>query len=61
MTPLELRAARRQLGYNQTRLAERLGLTQKTVSDWETGKAPFKEVVAIAVNCLLKHGKEMEK
>jgi transcriptional regulator with XRE-family HTH domain len=36
----DFRTARKALGLNQTQIADRLGVTQKTVSYWETGKQP---------------------
>lgn len=33
-----IRARRRELGYNQTELARRLGTTRQTIANWEAGR-----------------------
>lgn len=41
MTPADLKAAREALGLSQNGLAERLGVSQSTVSRWEAGLMPI--------------------
>lgn len=36
---LDIRAIRQQLGLNQRDLAERLGVSKRTISRWETGSS----------------------
>lgn len=37
MTPTEIKAAREAAGLTQVELAERIGVTQAAVAQWETG------------------------
>ena len=41
MTPTELKAAREALGLSQNRLAQRLDVSQSTLSRWEAGAMPI--------------------
>ena len=41
MTPKELRTRRLELGLSLSDVAERLGVTPKTVNAWERGDAPI--------------------
>lgn len=50
MTCKELNTAISTLGWNGSQTARRLGVTQKAVSNWRTGKRPVPEPVA----CLLR-------
>ena len=45
---LTLKAARVQNGYTQEQLAERLGVTKRTVSVWESGKGNVPQTVVYA-------------
>jgi DNA-binding XRE family transcriptional regulator len=40
-----IKSLRALLGWSQTKMAEVLGVRQKTISDWETGKSLSREVV----------------
>ena len=59
---------RKKKGYSQTELADRLGISNKTVSKWETGKGfpdislllPLCEELGISVNELLS-GERLSK
>lgn len=45
---LRLRAARKYLGISQQQLADRLGVTARTVSSWERGATVPEDVAALA-------------
>ena len=40
-----IKSLRTLLGWSQTKMAHVLGVRQKTISDWETGKSLSREVV----------------
>ena len=48
----ELRALRKQLGLTQQRLADVLGKTRETISEFERGKRPVPRETLLAVLCL---------
>lgn len=41
VTPADLKSLRARLGWSQSRLAERLGVTRNTVNRWEMGLHPI--------------------
>jgi len=41
MTSTDLKSLRARLGWSQSRLAERLGVTRNTVNRWEMGLHPI--------------------
>ena len=49
----DIRSARRELGLSQTELASKLGVTQGTISRFETGDLPVDERTQLAVDALL--------
>jgi DNA-binding transcriptional regulator YiaG len=54
MSPSEIREARRQLDMTQTELGQKLGYTQRTVMDWETGNQLPRPVVVLALKCMVE-------
>ena len=50
----QLREMRKQLGMSQTELAEKLGVSQVTVSGWETERFGMQqpEILRLAMECL---------
>ena len=56
MTPRQLKAARKRLGWTQVQLAEALGVYPMTVSKWERAVQPIPQMAAIAVRCFDTHG-----
>lgn len=49
MTPADYRSIREALGLTQAQLAERLGVTRKTVNARETGAGPITAEAALAL------------
>jgi transcriptional regulator with XRE-family HTH domain len=56
VTGRELRRIRRQLGLTQVEMAQRLGLTNRSLGRYERSERPITKVMAIAVRCLAHHG-----
>jgi DNA-binding XRE family transcriptional regulator len=52
MTSIEFAALRKQLGYTQTKLAEKLQRSRATISRWENGEKPIDEMVVTCMMCL---------
>ena len=52
MTPEQLKARREKLGLSQVALAEKLGVSQGWVSVAESGKAPLKLWLGLALETL---------
>ena len=53
MTPNELHHIRvKILGLTQTELAVRLGVTERTVSNWEHGRTTIRDMIALALRAL---------
>ena len=53
MTPKQIKQLRKKLGESQVKFAERVGVRQATVAEWETGKkkpSPLAETV-LAMIC----------
>ena len=48
MNAEQFKTARKSLGMSQEQLAERLGITRRTVSAWETSGPPAVAVLALA-------------
>lgn len=48
----EIASIRKQLGLSQAEFARRLGVTQSTVSRWETGEIPVRERDVLAARQL---------
>jgi DNA-binding XRE family transcriptional regulator len=49
----EIREARQLLGVTQVQLAQALGVTARSVINWEMGDVPISTVVALAIRHLL--------
>lgn len=56
MTPEDYKAARKRIGLNQSQLAEKLGVTRKTITSRENG-APISKEAEMALNHLLHNSK----
>ncbi len=50
-----MRALRRALGLTQVKMAKKLGLSERALSRYETGRRRITKVLSIAVRCLAKH------
>lgn len=55
MTPHDLKAARRQLGMNQTEMAKQLRISRSGYVKLERGERPISGLAIVAVELLLKH------
>lgn len=53
MTPTQLKAARRELGLNQTEMAQQLKTPRRTYVDWERGSRRIPGVCEVAVELML--------
>lgn len=49
---LSLKAARVEKGYTQEALAEKLGITKKTLNSWENGEVEVKPHMIFALACV---------
>lgn len=52
VTPSEFRAARKRLGLSVAKLAEALGVTDRTINRYNGGDWPIPETVALAMEAL---------
>jgi len=58
MTGKELKIARVTLDMSQIQLADAIGITQNTISRYETGTLPIPRLVEIAVTCLVERAEK---
>ena len=49
MTPQQFKAARHALGHTQIEMAAHLGVSRRTIQNWEAGTAPIPQSVAMAL------------
>ena len=64
MTPSELQATRKRLGYSQRALADALGTTQSSVDRWEHGRRPIPPLLCLALvglECKMKEAATRER
>ncbi len=58
MTPAEVKAARKRLGYTQSQLADALRLSQPygkdVVRSWESGRRPISGPAQVAIGLMLE-------
>ena len=59
MTPSELKAARRELGLNQSDLAKRLRTSRSGYVKWERGERPITGLLETAIELLLAHDRRV--
>lgn len=53
MEAYEIRISRLALGYTVPMLAQALGVESRTISEWERGREPIPELMAVAVKALV--------
>ncbi|EOH85440.1 MULTISPECIES: helix-turn-helix transcriptional regulator [Enterococcus] len=51
---MSVRSFRIDAGYTQEALAQKLGVTSKTISDWENNKVPIKPLTVFALAYVFK-------
>lgn len=51
---LSLKALRIDKGYTQEALAQKLGVSPKTISEWENNKVPIKDLTVFAIAYVFK-------
>jgi DNA-binding transcriptional regulator YiaG len=49
MEPEDFMFLRRQMGLTQAQLAVELGISRATVTDWERGRTPIKQIAILAL------------
>jgi DNA-binding transcriptional regulator YiaG len=54
MTPEQLKASRRELGLNQTEMAQQLKTPRRTYVDWERGERRIPGICEVAIEHLVK-------
>tara|TARA_S200002703_G_scaffold116601_1_gene102108 strand:- start:282 stop:455 length:174 start_codon:yes stop_codon:yes gene_type:complete len=52
MTPTEFRERRQFLGYTQESIAERLGLSRRSIQAYEMGETPISRVIEMALEAI---------
>jgi len=52
MSPEELRSVRKALGWSQSRLAEALGMSLRSIQGYESGEQAIPRVVALAISAV---------
>jgi len=58
MTPQELRAIRKDLDLTTAELGERLGVSGRTVEDWEQGRRKIRGPAVVLIRQLIVMGKK---
>jgi len=59
MTTTELKAARKELGLDQTALAKRLRTSRSAYVKWERGERPITGLLETAIELLLAHDRRV--
>lgn len=54
MTPQQLKAWRKRMGWTQRQAAERLGVRRQWITELESGRHPIQEMFALACEALEK-------
>jgi len=57
MKPADLKAARKELGLNQTDLAKRLRTSRSSYVKWERGERPITGLLETAIELLLRQNR----
>ena len=52
MTPSDFRTRRQFLGYTQQGIAERLGLSRRSIQAYEMGETPISRVIEMALEAI---------
>jgi len=53
MTKRQFRKLRNSIGLSQTKLAQEMGVTLRTVSRWETGEFPIPKIAELALKTVV--------
>ena len=58
MTKRQFRELRKSTGLSQTKLAQEMGVTLRTVSRWETGEFPIPRIAVLALKTVVMEAKK---
>ncbi len=58
MTKRQFRKLRNSIGLSQTKLAQEMGVTLRTVSRWETGEFPIPKIAELALKTVVMEAKK---
>jgi len=58
MTKGQFRKLRNSIGLSQTKLAQEMGVTLRTVSRWETGEFPIPRIAELALMTVVMEAKK---
>ena len=58
MTKKQFRDLRRSVGLSQTKLAQKMGVTLRTVTRWETGTFPVPKIAGLALKTVVMEAKK---
>ena len=61
MDRAEFKAIRERLGWTQTEIAERLGVTRDAIAKWEAGVRGISEPVAIALRAIASEARKKKR
>jgi transcriptional regulator with XRE-family HTH domain len=50
---IRVRKARAALGWTRTQMAEQLGISERTLAEYETGHAPVRRMALLAIDALM--------
>jgi len=58
MTKRQFRNLRKSIGLSQTKLAQEMGVTLRTITRWETGEFPIPRIAELALKTVVMEAKK---